>query len=404
MAAFSKDEQTSTPAADVLRVLADEAGYRPLAFYDHDEARAGLVLVAGLSLAPGYDPRPLAVGEGLIGEAAVRRQPVFLEGSARAPFSLDTGVGVLTAATLFALPLIHRDKLLGVVAGASQAPLLDRERSWLTQVAGQVAIGLSAIRQFQQLKELSEQLNERSREIEAQNRELEQASRLKSEFLASMSHELRTPLNAIIGFSELLMEGLRDGQQSEHLDYATEVHQSGRHLLSLINDILDLSKIEAGKMDLDVEWVDVALLLGNALTIMRERALKGRISMTHAIASGIGSIEADARKLRQIIYNLLSNAVKFTPHGGTVRVEVARVGDQVEFAVADSGIGIAAEDRARLFRPFEQLDAGSARRFEGTGLGLVMVKNLAELHGGSVGFESEVGKGSRFWVRIPGRR
>jgi signal transduction histidine kinase len=404
MVALTKDEQTSTPAADILRVLADEAGYRPLAFYHYDAYRGELVLVAGLSLAPGYAPAPLHMGEGLVGEAAARREPVFVEGSTRAPFSLDTGVGVLTAATLFALPLIHRDTLLGVVAGAAQGLLLDRERSWLTQVAGQVAIGLSAIRQFQELKELSDQLNERSREIQAQNRELENASRLKSEFLASMSHELRTPLNAIIGFSELLMDGLRETQLSEHLDHATEVYQSGRHLLSLINDILDLSKIEAGKMDLDVEPIDIQALVGNALTIMRERAVENRISLTHTVAPDVASIDADARKLRQIIYNLLSNAVKFTPKGGSVRIEAVRVGDQVELTVSDSGIGIAAEDRARLFRPFEQLDAGLARKFEGTGLGLVMVKSLVELHGGSVGVESEVGKGSRFWVRIPATR
>jgi PAS domain S-box-containing protein len=404
MIALTKDEQTSAPAADVLRVLADEAGYRPLAFYDYDAYREALVLVAGLSLAPGYDPAPLRVGEGLVGEAAARRQPVFVEGSARAPFSLDTGVGVLTASTVFALPLVHRETLLGVVAGAAQGPLLDRERSWLAQLAGQVAIGLSAIRQFQELKELSDQLNERSREIQAQNRELENASRLKSEFLASMSHELRTPLNAIIGFSELLMDGLREAQHAEHLDYATEVFQSGRHLLSLINDILDLSKIEAGKMDLDVESIDMSTLVAGALTIIRERAMENRISLTHAVAPDVGRVEADARKLRQIIYNLLSNAVKFTPKGGRVRIEVTRTGDQVELAVSDSGIGIAPADKARLFRPFEQLDAGLARKFEGTGLGLVMVKNLVELHGGSVGVESELGRGSRFWVRFPAKR
>jgi signal transduction histidine kinase len=327
-----------------------------------------------------------------------------VDGLASAPFSLDTGVGILTAATLFALPLIHRERLLGVVAGAAQTPLVDRERSWLTQVAGQVAIGVSAIRQFSELKVLSEQLEERSREIQAQNRALERASRLKSEFLASMSHELRTPLNAIIGFSEALVDGLRDGGRDDFLDYASEVHQNGRHLLALINDILDLSKIEAGKMDLHIEPVDIALLCENALSIMRERAAKGRVAMTHAIAAGISSVDADARKVRQMIYNLLSNAVKFTRPGGWVCLEVGRVDDQLELAVVDSGIGIAADDLPRLFSPFEQLDAGIARKFEGTGLGLVMVKNLAELHGGSVGVESSLGKGSRFWVRLPATR
>jgi PAS domain S-box-containing protein len=404
MVALNQQDETTTPAAEVLRVLAEEAGYRPLAFYDYDEWQGGLVFEAGLSLAPDYDRKKFRVGEGLVGEAAAQRQPVFVDAPTTLPFSLDTGVGVLATATLFAIPLLHREKLLGVVAGAAQVPLLDRERSWLAQVAGQVAVGLFAIRQFNELKALSQQLNERSRKIEAQNRELAHASKLKSEFLASMSHELRTPLNAIIGFSEALKDGLVGELQPDQLDYATEVYQSGRHLLSLINDILDLSKIEAGKMELDVETVDVASLMGNALTIMKERAAKGGVSVTLSIAPGIVTIDADGRKLRQIIYNLLSNAVKFTPSGGTVRVDVTRVDQQVEFAVVDSGIGIAPEERARLFRAFEQLDGGIARKFEGTGLGLVMVKSLVELHGGTIEVESEVGKGSRFSVRLPATR
>ena len=401
MVALSQQDTTTTPAAEVLRVLAEEAGYRPLAFYDYDEWQGGLVLEAGLSLAPGYDRKKFRVGEGLVGEAAAQRQPVFVDGPTNVPFSLDTGVGVLATATLFAIPLLHREKLLGVVAGAAQTPLLDRERSWLTQVGGQIAVGLHAIRQFQELKDLSQQLNERSRKIEAQNRELAHASRLKSEFLASMSHELRTPLNAIIGFSEALKDGLLGELPLPQLEYVTEVYQSGRHLLSPINDILDLSKIEAGKMELDIEPVDVASLIGNAITIMKERAAKGRVAVTQSIDPEITVLDADGRKLRQIIYNLLSNAVKFTPAGGSVRVEVTRVGAELEFAVVDTGIGISPEDRPRLFEPFEQLDGGIARRFEGTGLGLVMVRSLVELHGGRIGVESEVGKGSRFWVRLP---
>ena len=401
MLALNQHDEGKRPAAEVLRVLADEAGYRPLAFYEYDEWRGGLVFGAGLSLTAGYDHRILKTNEGLVGEAAARGEPTFVDGAVGAPFSLDTGVGILPAATLFALPLIHREKLLGVVAGASQTPLLARERTWLAQVADQVAIGLHAIRQFQELKHLSGELNERSRKIEAQNRELAQASRLKSEFLASMSHELRTPLNAIIGFSEVLKDGLLGELKPEQLDYVTEVYQSGRHLLSLINDVLDLSKIEAGKMELDLEVVELEPLVANAVTIMKERAAKGGVTVTRSIDPGIETIDADGRKLRQILYNLLSNAVKFTPHGGTVRLGVTSRGTDVEIVVVDSGIGIAAEDLPRLFRPFEQLDGGIDRKFEGTGLGLVMVKNLVELHGGTAGVESETGKGSRFWVRLP---
>jgi PAS domain S-box-containing protein len=401
MVALNQQDESTTPATEVLRVLADEAGYRPLAFYDYDDWQGGMTLAAGLGLAPGYEQTKFKLGEGLVGDAAARQQPLFLEGAADAPFALDTGVGVLPAATLFALPLVHRQKLLGVIAGASPKRLLDVERDWLTRVANAVSIGLHGARQFQELKQLSAQLNDRSRKIEVQNRELAHASRLKSEFLASMSHELRTPLNAIIGFSEALKDGLQGELRPEQLEYVAEVYQSGRHLLSLINDILDLSKIEAGKMELDVEPVEIAPLIANALTIMKERAAKGGVTVTQSIAPGITSVDADGRKLRQIVYNLLSNAVKFTPSGGSVRVQVALVEGQLELAVVDSGIGISPEERARLFRPFEQLDSGIARKFEGTGLGLVMVKSLVELHGGSIWVESEPGKGSRFWVRLP---
>ena len=249
MVALTDHAANTNPVAEVLSVWADEAGYRPLAFYEFDEWQDGLVLRAGLSLAPGYGPR-FRIGEGFIGEAAGRRRAVYVEGSDAGAFSLDTGVGRVPATTVFAIPLLHREKLLGVIAGASLAPLSERERTLLSQVAGQVAIGLHAIGQFEELKALSQQLNERSRRIEQQNRALANASRLKSEFLASMSHELRTPLNAIIGFSEALREGLLGELTPPQLDYVSDAFHSGHHLLSLINDILDLSKVEAGKMEL----------------------------------------------------------------------------------------------------------------------------------------------------------
>lgn len=395
------NRQEGEPAAEVLRVLADEAGYRPLAFYEYDEWQGGLTLSASLGLSPGHDQRTFKTGEGLVGEAAALRAPVFIDGTRSAAFSLDTGVGLLGAATIFALPLIHREKLLGVISGASHTALLGRERSWLTQLAAQVAVGLHALRQFQELKELSVQLNERSRRIEVQNGELARASRLKSAFLASMSHELRTPLNAIIGFSEVLKDGLLGDLEAAQRDYVSEIYQSGRHLLSLINDILDLSKIEAGKMELELEPVDLGSLVHNALTILKESASNGGVTLTRSIDPTLQTIEADGRKLRQIVYNLVSNAVKFTPRGGTVRLEVTAQGPDVEIAVIDSGIGISATDQQRLFRAFEQLDSGIDRKFEGSGLGLVMVKSLVQLHGGTLGVESALGSGSRFWVRLP---
>jgi PAS domain S-box-containing protein len=263
--------------------------------------------------------------------------------------------------------------------------------------------------------------------LQQKNAELEDASRMKSEFLANMSHELRTPLNAIIGFSEVLRDGLVGAMSDQQRNFTGDILRSGQHLLSLINDILDLSKVEAGKMLLDLDPVEVSSLFVNSLTIVREKAAARRVRLTLEAEDGLGSIMVDARKVKQIVYNLLSNAVKFTADGGAVTLRAAKVGrsrvgalgdragrafmpsenafeEFLEISVTDSGIGIAADDLEHLFKPFSQIDSGLARKFEGTGLGLAMVKLLADLHGGSVAVESAVGTGSRFTVWLPLRR
>jgi PAS domain S-box-containing protein len=264
--------------------------------------------------------------------------------------------------------------------------------------------------------------------LQQKNTQLEAASRMKSEFLANMSHELRTPLNAIIGFSEILRDGLMGEMTDQQRGFIGDIFSSGQHLLSLINDILDLSKVEAGKMLLDLEPVQISSLLRNSLSIVREKAADRRIRLTMDIAENLGSIQADGRKVKQIVYNLLSNAVKFTVEGGQVTLRAAQVGcenvgklttttwngrrfplvpnefeDYLEIRVTDSGMGISREGMEQLFKPFSQIDSGLARKFEGTGLGLAMVKLLADLHGGSVAVESSVGEGSTFTVWLPMR-
>jgi PAS domain S-box-containing protein len=261
--------------------------------------------------------------------------------------------------------------------------------------------------------------------LQQKNDELEAASRMKSEFLANMSHELRTPLNAIIGFSEVLRDGLIGEMTEKQSGFIGDIFNSGTHLLSLINHILDLSKVEAGKMMLDLEPVRISSLLANSLSIVREKAAAHHIRMATDAPEGLGSIQADARKVKQIVYNLLSNAVKFTGEGGEVTLRAGRVPrDQVgrlsgpwtgrsfpladspfteflKMSVTDSGIGISGNGLERLFQPFSQIDSGLARKFEGSGLGLAMVKLLAELHGGTLAVESAVGEGSCFTVWLP---
>jgi signal transduction histidine kinase/DNA-binding response OmpR family regulator len=257
------------------------------------------------------------------------------------------------------------------------------------------------------------------------NVELEEASRMKSEFLANMSHELRTPLNAIIGFSEILRDGLIGELTEQQQRFIGDIFSSGNHLLSLINDILDLSKVEAGKMTLELESVEVWSLFANSLSIIREKAAARHIELSMDVPKELGSIQADARKVKQIVYNLLSNAVKFTVDGGQVKLSVSEVPQSdvgsvdgtwnsrnfpfantefekfLRISVTDTGIGISPDGLDHLFNPFSQIDSGLARKYEGTGLGLVLLKNLAELHGGSVAIESAVGEGSRFTVWLP---
>jgi signal transduction histidine kinase len=263
------------------------------------------------------------------------------------------------------------------------------------------------------------------RALEDKNIELEHASRMKSEFLATMSHELRTPLNAIIGFSEALKDGLMGETTAIQHESIDDIFTSGQHLLSLINDILDLSKVEAGMMALELEPVDLHSLLQNSLTIVREKAAAQRIGLELDIGEGLGVVQLDMRKTKQIVYNLLSNAVKFSASGGPVQLRARRVrrdavgvldgewpthrfpqadneyNDFVEICVSDHGIGISQDNMGRLFQAFSQIDSSLARKFEGTGLGLAMVKQLTELQGGAVAVASAERKGSRFAVWLP---
>ena len=266
---------------------------------------------------------------------------------------------------------------------------------------------------------------ETERLLEEKNRQIEQASRMKTEFMATMSHELRTPLNAIIGFSSVIRDGLAGQVDDTVREYAADILNSGRHLLELINDILDLSTIESGNMRLEPGMVDGNDLAASGMAIMREQATARGIRLVQTISPEIKGLWLDPRKTRQIIFNLLSNAVKFTPDCGQVKlgmrlvprseVEAQQRGDCkrlfalapspflefLEISVSDSGVGIAQGDLLRLFQPFTQLDASRSRSYEGTGLGLVMVRRLVELQSGALLLESTPGKGSRFTVWLP---
>jgi signal transduction histidine kinase len=230
--------------------------------------------------------------------------------------------------------------------------------------------------------------------------EAEQANRTKSEFLATMSHELRTPLNAIIGYSQMLQESNFGNMSEKQQRFASHISTSGKHLLELINDILDLSKVEAGKMDLYMETFDVNEVIKNVYNIIDPLAVKKNIELNFEIDQDI-SIYADKIRFKQIFYNLMSNAIKFTPNGGHVTVDISVNESFLKISVIDDGIGISKDKQIKLFTPFYQADSSTARTYQGTGLGLSIVKKIVELHGGTISVESEEGKGSNFSFTLP---
>jgi len=300
---------------------------------------------------------------------------------------LSPTVKLVGARSVVAVPVRNEGDVLAafVVARLTLRPFSDREARLIETFADQAAIAIQNVRLFN--------------EIQQKSRELEVANRHKSEFLANMSHELRTPLNAVIGFSEVLTQGIFGEINAKQREYLEDILSSGKHLLSLINDILDLSKIEAGRMELERTAFSMKAALDSGLTIVRERAARHSIALAASVPADLPLVEADERKVKQILYNLLSNAVKFTPDGGRVDVRVHVEGADLQVDVQDTGIGIAPDDRARVFEEFRQV--GRERSREGTGLGLTLTKRFVELHGGRIWFESTPGKGSTFSFTLP---
>jgi signal transduction histidine kinase len=293
--------------------------------------------------------------------------------------------------SLLAVPMLRQGEAVGAITVNRRDPgsFSDAEVALLQTFADQAVIAIENVRLF--------------KELEAANRELAAASQHKSEFLANMSHELRTPLNAIIGFSEVLSERMFGELNEKQEEYSKDIHASGQHLLSLINDILDLSKIEAGRMELELSDFHLPTALDSALTLVRERAGRRGIALQMNVDDRLGQIQADERKVRQVVLNLLSNAIKFTPEGGRIEIGAMPKDGLIEVSVSDTGVGIAPEDQEAVFEEFRQVGTAD-KKVEGTGLGLTLCRKFVELHGGRIWVKSEVGEGSTFTFTIPVRR
>ena len=308
-----------------------------------------------------------------------------------------------------------RDLLIGVGAGSLALALalglllawsvvvpLRRTEERLDEIAAGEFGGRLEVSNRDEIGSLAAKVNQTSDELERLYGELETASRHKSDFLATMSHELRTPLNAIIGFSEVLREQMFGELNERQLAYINDVHDAGKHLLSLINDVLDLAKIEAGRMDLELSEVAIPDLLRSAISLHSEHASRSGVDLNLTTEPAEITVTADERRVRQVVFNLLSNAVKFTPPDGRIDVSARLDDGQVEIEVADTGPGIATPDLETIFEEFEQ--ASDGRQAEGTGLGLPLSRRLVELHGGRLWVESEPGRGSTFRFTLPIRQ
>ena len=342
------------------------------------------------------DVRPIT-RDSVSGRAILEQRTIHLSGLLDPEFAREYPEGALLQQqagyrTIVATPLLREGTAVGVIMirRMDPDPFTDKQLALLQTFADQAVIAIENVRLFTELQDRTAQL--------------QVANRHKDEFLANMSHELRTPLNAIIGFSEVMIERMFGDINEKQEEYLNDILSSGRHLLSLINDILDLSKIEAGKMELDVADFNLAVAIDNALTLVHERASRRGLVLTQDVDTRIGDFRGDERKVKQVLLNLLSNAIKFTPEGGRIEVRAVLKGDVVEISVADSGVGIAQEDQEAVFEEFRQVGTDVARKHEGTGLGLALTRRFVELHGGNIWLESEVGVGSTFTFALPVRR
>lgn len=392
--------------------------------YLYDEKEGNLKMGAGYAV--GDDNVKLenfGVGIGIPGQAAQEKRCIIVKDiPGDTLFKIKYGPGDCIPRSIVSFPILLQDKLLGVLVLASLKDYSDDMLEFVETINRQLAVAISNLQAYQlvqwqaeelqqkgeeltlqneELRSQTDELRAQQRELEEKNLEIKRANQAKSEFLANMSHELRTPLNSIIGFSEVLGDLSFGDLNEKQKKYVHNIHTSGKQLLQLINDILDLSKVEAGKMGLRYEEFSISEILSGVKTMVKTEVDKKNLSFDMEIDKHLTTINADKQKFGQIMINLLSNAVKFTPKDGKIKVSAKWINGSVQISVADTGIGIKPEDQERIFSKFQQIDNKTAREYAGTGLGLALTKKFVGMHGGKIWLESEFGKGSTFTFTIP---
>jgi signal transduction histidine kinase len=386
-------------------------GYHHVALFTVDHQQEELVMRARAgALVDIFPPEHrIKLGEGMTGWVWQHGKKLLANDVRAEPHYVNFFPDLIPTQSELSVPIQVGSEIVGVFDIQSpQLDAFDEDDVVVMETLGdQIAVAIENARLYEAVRNekalLTQRVAERTAELSAANAELERAARLKDEFLANMSHELRTPLNTILGMAEILQEKVYGELNDEQYQTVSYIMESGRHLLDLITDILDLAKIEAGKTELLIAPIAIDDVCQASLLFIKQTAMQKQIKVTPNIDQKVGVIQADERRLKQILVNLLNNAVKFTPEGGQIGLDVS--GDEaqgvVHFTVWDTGIGIAEEKMERLFQPFVQIDSSLARQHEGTGLGLSLVYRLTEMHGGSVALQSEKGKGSRFTVSLP---
>jgi two-component system sensor histidine kinase/response regulator len=421
--------EDSPTQAEHLRYLLDENGYRVTVARSGKEALAAACqhppsLIISDIVMPEMDGYALC--REVKAQPGLKNVPVILLTSLASPDDIIRGLEcgadnfipkpyeedyllshIQNTLTNFDLRKSHKTQMGVEIVFANEKYLITSDRQQildllLSTYETAVQKNLQLSESQKELKKLNEQLDQKVVELEAQNRLVEQANRLKSEFLANMSHELRTPLNAIIGFSQLMHDGKVGAVSSQHQEYLGDILGSARHLLQLINDVLDLSKVEAGKMEFSPEPVSLAKIIDEVRQILQTLSASKRIAVEVEVSAAVDQVIIDPAKLKQVLYNYLSNAIKFTSEKGRITLRALADGsDFFRLEVADTGIGIAADQIDKLFTEFQQLDASTAKKHQGTGLGLALTKKIVEAQGGRVGVQSMVGQGSVFYAVLP---
>ncbi|MDQ2960470.1 MAG: ATP-binding protein [Candidatus Dormibacteraeota bacterium] len=342
------------------------------------------------------------LGEGIVGWAAQARKVVSVADATKDSRFKNLPMAHAPRSTLV-MPLQSPQRLVGALTMARREvrPFTSVEQALMQVIANQAAISIDNARLHARQTVQLAQIAEQKRELELSYAQINEISRLKSEFLANMSHELRTPLNAILGFSEILKDNLVALGEEQRHECLENIHTSGKHLLELVNDVLDLSKIEAGRMELSYDDFHVNNAVREVHNVIRSLSERREIDLTIDVDPQDLQVRADKSKFKQVLYNLLSNAIKFTAQGGKVWVRACREGEELRLDVGDTGVGIPREHHERIFNEFYQVENATTRQVEGTGLGLSLTRRIVDLHGGHMTLDSEPGRGSVFTVRLP---